>query len=330
MALFLVALVIVFVSTGLCALVEAALYAVPRPYIRQLAESGHRAGRLLAAYKEKMDYPISAILTFDTLLGVGGAAIAGAQARVLFGGEFVIWFSIVLSATLLIVSQIIPKIVGVIYSKMVARIAAVPISFAIWILFPIVWVIERFTRFLKPDEPLQRATEEEVKQMAQMSVEEGSILSVEADLIQNSLKLNDVGAAQIMTPLENVVLLPADLAVKNAFDTFKQRRLSRIPIHSPDNKDRWTGVVMSRDLLSEIVEDHDDVKLGTIAKKLHTVNADTPGHVLLDAFLKRRSHLFGVQNENGKMIGVVSLDDVIEEILGTEIIDERESNSNRS
>ena len=327
MTLFLVAVLVVIVSTGLCALVEAALYAVRRPYIRQLAESGHRSGQLLAEYKEKMDYPISAILIFDTLLGVGGATIAGSQARALFGADFVIWFSIALSATLLIVSQIIPKVVGVIYSKTVARVSAVPISFAISILYPVVWIIERFTRFLKPAEPLQRASEEEVKQMAQISAEEGSILGVEADLIQNSLKLNDVLAAQIMTPFSQVAMLPADMVVKDAFALFHDRALSRIPIHVPGNKNRWTGVLMSRDILSEMAKDHDDVAIESIARRLHTVTADTPGHVLLDAFLKRRSHLFGVRDEDQQMIGVVSLEDVIEEILGKEIIDERESNA---
>ena len=277
-----------------------------------------------------MDYPISAILIFDTLLGVGGAAIAGSQARELFGADFVIWFSVGLAATLLIVSQIIPKIIGVVYSKTVARISAVPISIAISVLYPIVWIIERFTRFLKPDVPLQRASEEEVKQLAQISAEEGSILGVEADLIQNSLKLNNVRAAQIMTPLTEVVMFPADMAVKDAFASFHKRSLSRIPIHDPEIKNRWTGIVMSRDILSEMAKDHDAVKLGSIAKPLYSVSSDTPGHVLLDAFLKRRAHLFGVQDENKKMMGVVSLEDVIEEILGKEIIDERESNATRN
>lgn len=329
MTLFLVALLVVFVATGLCALVEAALYAVGRPYIRQLAESGHRSGRLLAEFKERMDYPISAILIFDTVLGVGGAAIAGSQARALFGPDFVIWFSIGLSASLLIVSQIIPKVIGVVYSKTVARISAVPISISISALYPVVWIIERFTRFLKPDEPLQRASEEEVKQLAQISAEEGSILDVEADLIQNSLKLNDVRAAQIMTPLQEVVSLPADMIVKDAYALFHDHALSRIPIHAPDHKNRWTGIVMSRDILSEMANDHDEVKLGSIAKSLYSVHPDTRGHVLLDAFLKRRSHLFGVQDDNQKMMGVVSLEDVIEEILGKEIIDERETDTTR-
>jgi CBS domain containing-hemolysin-like protein len=128
-----------------------------------------------------------------------------------------------------------------------------------------------------------------------------------------------------MTPLNNVVLLPADMIVKDAFATFQNRAFSRIPLHSPDNQSLWTGLVMSRDILVELAKNHDNVNLGSIARQLFCVSGDTRGHVLLDAFLKRRSHLFGVQSEDKKMIGVVSLEDVMEEILGAEISDEREA-----
>lgn len=325
MTLFVVAVLVVFVSTGICALVEAALYAVHHPYIRQLEASGIRAGKLLAAYKEKMDYPISAILIFDTVLGVGGAAIAGSQARALFGPESVIWFSIALSVTLLIVSQIIPKVVGVVYSKPVARISAVPISIAISTLYPVVWIIERLTRFLKPDEPMQKASEEEVKQMARISAEEGSILGMEAELIQNSLELNDVHAAEIMTPKSSVFALPANMTVQQAFANFQNRAFSQIPIYNPEDDRQWVGVVTSQDILSEMAQDHFGVKLADMAKTFYAVDEDTLGHVLLDSFLKRRSSLFGVNKKDGQAIGVVSLSDVVEEIIGEDTGDRLQS-----
>ncbi len=306
-------------------MVEASLYAIRLPYIRQLVETGHRSGQLLMQFKEKMDYPISAILIFDTLLGVGGAAIAGSQAQALFGPDFALWFSIGLSASLLLVSQIIPKILGVVYSKAVARTTAAPVSLAISILYPVVWTIERFTRHLQPDEPQQKASEEEVMQMAMISAEEGSILGVEAELIQNSLKLNEIHAAEIMTDLCHVVALASDMTVKDAVATFHDRLFSRIPIFDPQNKNQWIGIVMSRDILYELANDREDTRLISIARHLHCVPVNTPGHILLDAFLKRRSHLFGVNDRKGNAVGVVSLKDVIEEILGKEIADERET-----
>jgi len=324
MTLFIIAVSIVFLATGVCALTEAALYAVQRPYLRQLAKSGHRSGQLLMQFKDRMDYPISAILIFDTLLGVGGAAIAGSQARILFGPQSVIWFSIGLSMTLLIASQIIPKIVGVVYCKAIARHAAVPIYLAISALYPLVWGIERFTRILKPDEPLKRASEEEVKQMAWISAEEGSILGVEAELIQNSLELNDLRAESIMTPRDQVISLPADMTVRDAFKAFHDQSHSRIPLYSSDDKSIWVGVVLSRDILTEMANDNFDIKLGSIASKFHVVPASTLGHVLLDAFLKHRESLFGVQSNN-HLVGVVSLADVMDEIIGDDLTNEETS-----
>ena len=305
-------------STGLCALVEAALFAVNRPYIRQLEESGSLSGRLLAQYKDTMDYPISAILIFDTILGVGGAAIAGSQARELFGADFVIWFSIVLSATLLVVSQIIPKVIGVVYNRRVAKLSAIPVSFAIKLVYPVVWIIEKLTRHLKPDEPVQRASEDEVKQMARMSAEEGSILDVEAELIQNSLALNDLVTSEIMTPFPEVVTLSCELTVKEAFSTFQQSVFNQMPVHVPDNQKRWLGVVKSRDILSEMAQDRFEVRLKDIAKPLHLIDANTPGHLLLNAFLTRRTGLLGVTSSRIP-VGVVSLGDIIEELVGDDI-----------
>ncbi len=325
MALFIIAVAIVFIATGTCALVEASLYAVRRPFIHRLVESGHPAGKRLVEFKEKMDYPITAILIFDTLLGVGGAAIAGSQARALFGEAFVYWFTLALAASLLVVAQIIPKILGVVYNQPVAKIAAAPIAISIYLLYPIVRAIEFFTRHLKPDEPPKRAAEDDVKQMAKISVQEGSILGIEADLIQNSLKLNDVRADQIMTPLQQVITFPADMTVQDAFKSFHHNSLSRIPIYPPAQPKRWTNLVFSRDILNAMANDRFQMPLDKIARPMHAVPADMPGHLLLDAFLKRRSHLFGVRDASGNDIGVISLEDVVEVILGKEIVDEKEA-----
>jgi CBS domain containing-hemolysin-like protein len=319
MALFIIAVLIVFISTGICALVEAALFAVPLPHIRNLAQSHHRAGPLLEKFKAKMEHPISAILILDTLLGVCGATIAGSQARILFGAENVIWFSVAMSAFLLILSQIIPKIVGVVYCKSVAKSFALPVSIAITVLYPVIWLIERITRFVKPDSPIQMASEEEVKQMARISAEEGSILGVESELIQNSLQLNDVRAVQIMTPRQKVLALPAKLTVKEAFVRFRNNAFSQVPIYYPGTEQRWDRVVTSEDILSEMAQDHFELPLEKISRAFHSVAAETPGHRLLDAFLKRRTNLFGVNDPKGKTIGIVSLADVVEEIVGEDL-----------
>lgn len=328
MFIFVFAILIVFAATGTCALIEAALYAVRQPYIHRLAESGNVAGNILQSFKDKMDFPITAILIFDTLLGIGGASIAGSQARALFGEAFVYWFTFAMAVGLLLFAQIIPKVVGVAYNQPVSRVAARPIQWAIVLLYPFVLCVEYLTRFLKPGEPKKKALEEDVSQMAKISVEEGSILGIEGELIQNSLRLNDVVARQIMTPFNEAVTIRSDATVREAFQTFKQHSFSRIPICTPESKGDWTGLVFSRDILFAMANDQFEQVISEIARPLNSVPANQAGHILLDSFLKKRVHLFAVhdQNQSSQLaIGLVTLEDVIEEILGKEIVDEKET-----
>lgn len=324
MLTFLLAVTVVFVSTGICALIEAALYAVRQPYIHRLIETNHPAGPKLERFKQEMDYPITAILIFDTILGVGGASIAGSQARALFGPSFVYWYTIVLALLLLVFAQIVPKVLGVVYNQPVARVSAWPIATVIWLFYPIVHALSLLTRRLHPDEPPKKAIEEDVRQLARISRQEGSILQIEAELIQNSLRLNEVQASEIMTPVDKVVVFSGDTTVRRAMVRFKSDTYSRIPVCDKENEDNWLGVVMSRDILFEMANDRFDVKLQELAQPIYLVAAHLRGHQLLDLFLKRRSHLFGVVGEDGRPIGVVTLEDVVEEILGDEIIDEKE------
>lgn len=327
MFIFILALLIVFVATGTCALIEAALYAVRQPFIHRLSESGDSSGEILQGFKDRMDYPITAILIFDTILGVGGAAIAGSQARALFGETFVYGFTLALTFALLIFAQIIPKVLGVAYNQSVATVAARPIQWAIYALYPLVRAVEFVTRQLKPDEPAKRAAEEDVSQMAKISVEEGSILGIEGELIQNSLRLNEVLAHQIMTPIEEAMSIPSDATVQDAFNAFRENSFSRIPIADPNSPRQWTGLIYSREILFAMANDQFDKPITEIARRLYFVSADQPGHFLLDLFLKRRVHLFGVRDRDSagsEAIGLVTLEDVIEEILGSEIVDEKE------
>ena len=328
MYLFILAIVVVFVATGLCAIVEAALYAVRGTYIHRLAESGHPAGQILKSFKERMDNPITAILIFDTLLGVGGASIAGSQARALFGETFVYWFTLIMAISLLIFAQIIPKVVGVAYNESVSKYAAIPTSLGIKLLYPAVKVVELITRRLKPEAPPKQAEEEDVSQLAKISVEEGSILPVEESLIQNSLKLNDVCAKQIMTPIADAVTLSSESTVEDAFTKFRTHSFSRIPVFQGENPNEWKQLVFSRDILFAMANDKFNKTIGEIAHAIEFVSSDTPGHILLDSFLKRRVHLFAVfsdSNDQRSVVGLVTLEDVIEEILGKEIVDEKES-----
>lgn len=321
MTLFVVSIVAVLLVSALCSVSEAAMYAVRRPYLRQIAESGSRSGALLVRFKDNMEQPISAILIVNTVANTAGAAVAGAQAQLLYGEAALIWFSLTFTTAVLFFSEIIPKIVGVAYCRSVAMAVALPWAAGIWLLSPVIWFIEKLSRLLKPGRALA-APEEEVRQMAMISAEEGSIMPYEADLVRNVLHLDKRTAREIMTPRPVVMKLASDMTLREVSERVKEFTYSRIPVYDCEDPETWKGFVFSRDILSGLAKDQFDKKLESLCLPIYFVSEQTPGHVLLKAFIKRRTHLFGVSDEYGDITGIVTLEDVIESVLGQEIVDE--------
>jgi CBS domain containing-hemolysin-like protein len=321
MTLFLASVVAVLVISALCSVSEAALYAVRRPYVRQISEMGDRAGTMLLSFKDNMERPISAILIVNTIANTAGAAVAGAQALHVFGESAIFWFPLAFTACVLFFSEIFPKVIGVAYNRPVARAVALPWGFGIALLYPVIWIIERLSRMIKPERVLS-APEEEVQQMAMISAEEGSISAYEAQLVSNVLRLDRVTTREIMTPRPVVVKLASDMTLREVSEKIKEFTHSRLPVYDADDPETWKGFVLSRDILSGLAQDQFESQVESLCLPIYFVSEKTPGHVLLKAFLKRRTHLFGVVDEYGDITGIVTLEDVIESVLGEEIVDE--------
>lgn len=324
MTIFVISILVVLVVSALCSVSEAALYAVRRPYVRQIAEQGSRSGKLLLGFKDNMEKPISAILIVNTIANTAGAAVAGAQARVLFGEMALVWFSLAFTICVLFFSEIAPKVIGVAYSRPIATVIATPWTIGIAMLFPVIWCIEKLSRFIKPDRVFS-APEEEVNQLAMISAEEGSIMQYEAEMVRNVLHLDKVTAREIMTPRPVVMKLASDMTLREVSEKYKEFTWSRIPVYDCDDPETWTGVVLTRDILSGLANDQFDTKLEALCLPIYFVSEKTPGHILLKSFLKRRVHLFGVSDEFGDITGIVTLEDVLESVLGQEIVDEVDS-----
>ncbi len=327
MTLFVASVVLVLVVSAICSVSEAALYAVRRPYVRQLAEKGNRSGSLLLGFKDNMERPISAILIVNTVANTAGAAVAGAQARVLFGEPAVIWFALAFTLAVLFFSEIIPKVVGVAYSRVVATTVAIPWAAGIKLLFPVIWLIQHLSQMLKPRRVIS-APEDEVHQLAMISAEEGSIMPYEAELVRNVLHLDRMTTRDIMTPRPVVMKLPSDLTLRQVAEKYKEFHHSRLPVYDVDDPEIWKGIVFTRDILAGLARDQFETKLESLCSPIYFVSEKTPGHVLLRAFLKRRTHLFGVADEFGDITGIVTLEDVIEAMLGEEIVDEVDTAEN--
>ncbi|MCA9263853.1 MAG: DUF21 domain-containing protein [Planctomycetales bacterium] len=307
---------------GICSMIEAAMYAVRLPYVRELEDSGSPSGAILHRFKQNMERPISAILIVNTAVTAAGISVAGAMASDLFGESRVLWFSIAFTVAALFLAEIFPKIFGVHYSRQLARLSARPLQAVVLVLSPLIVVIQWITRLAQPRDVLFSAPENEVRQMARMSAEEGSIMPYEADLVKNVLALDRVTAQEIMTPLSVVTFLPEEMTLAEAARRLGNWTFSRIPVCSSDEPRTWTGYVLSRDVLSRLVAGEGEQTLGELKNTMFFVSESAPGHRLLQAFLQRRTHLFGVFNEQSQVIGIVTLEDVLESIIGREIVDE--------
>ena len=198
----------------------------------------------------------------------------------------------------------------------------------ILMLTPVTALVARFSGLLQPSGPAYAAPEEEVQQLVQMSAEEGSILGIEAEIVRNALNLDLVTARDIMTPRTVVYRLPSDTRIGDLRSSVADWHFSRIPVVDPEAGERWTGVVRAQDVLRALAEDRFDTVLSDLAQPLQFVPETLRGHELLERFLKERSHLFGVVDEYGGVAGVASLEDVLESLIGAEIVDEVDQDAN--
>ncbi|MEM9552701.1 MAG: hemolysin family protein [Acidobacteriota bacterium] len=321
MVLFVVSVVLVLCVSAFCSLSEAALYSVRMPYARSLSESGSVAGRVLEGFKRNMERPITAILIVNTVANTAGASIAGAQARLLFGESALFVFSLVFTLAVLFVAEIVPKVAGVTFNQAVSRWVSLPWSLMIRLLLPLVWASEKLARVVHSGKETPLAPEEEVHQVAALSAEEGSIMALEAELVRNVLRLDEVRARDIMTPRTVVFGLPADVTVGEAGDSAQSLPHTRIPIYR-DDRDDWVGFVFRSDILACAARDEFETPLDTLCRPLAFVPDSLQGHRLLAEFLRRRQHILAVIDEYGGTQGVVTLEDVMEALIGSEIVDE--------
>jgi CBS domain containing-hemolysin-like protein len=306
-----------------CSLCEAVLYSVPYSYVELVAARGSWSGRLLSRMRENISRPISAILTLNTVANTFGAAVAGATAVAIFGKESLGLFSGGLTVGILLLSEILPKTMGVRYSKELSRVVTVPLYLLEWVLLPATWTTSLLTRWLGASGSTAGITAEELQVMARLGRKAGALRGMEEAVIRNMLSLRKVTARQIMTPRTVVFALSKELSLREAREASSLWPWphSRVPVHEGD-LDRIVGVVHRRDVLAALAEDRQEARLSELMRPVHMVPDMASADSLLQQFIERREHLFVVVDEFGGVAGVVTLEDVFETILGQEIVDE--------
>lgn len=307
-----------------CSLAEASIYAVPWSAIEMLRKEGRKSGQLLFKMRSEVDKPIAAILTLNTVANTAGSTIAGAAFLAVYGSDHMALFAVCFTAIILIFGEIAPKTLGVGYSVAVARIIARPLDWMIKGLTPLLWLTSFLTRMLSPAGSGPQISEDDIRAVASLSRQAGRIKPYEETFVRNVLALDQKRVYDIMTPRTVVFSLPDELTVEEAYKDPRIWHFSRIPVYGDDNED-LVGLVERRTLGQLYARDEKNLSLGSIMRPLHFVQETQTLDLLLRELLQERVHLFAVLDEYGGLSGVVSLEDVLEEILGSEIMDESDN-----
>ena len=308
----------------LCSLTEAALYAVPWSAIERARRAGRPVGELLFALRSEVDKPIAVILTCNTIANTAGAAVAGSAFAAVFGNAWVGLFAAVFTVVILAFGEIIPKTLGVAYASPIMEVLARPLTLAVKLLSPLLWLTTLLTRLLTPASKGPEISEDDIRAVTSLSREEGQIQPYEEKFIRNVLALDQKRVHEIMTPRTMVFSLPDDCSIEEAYNNPQTWHTSRIPVWGEDNED-LVGLVERRLLGLAVHEGKGAQPLSSIMQPLHFILENQSLDVLLRELLAARVHLFAVLDEYGGLAGVVSLEDVMEEILGSEILDESDN-----
>ena len=315
----------------LCSIWEAVLLSITPSYINRQVQEGTAIGSQLEEYKEDIDRPLSAILTLNTIAHTVGAIGVGAQAGKVFGANSLSLGPLSLSYesliaggmtfAILILSEIIPKTIGANLWKQLAPFTMKSLKVLMWLLAPFIWLSQLITKNLKSDKDKSVFSKADLSAMTTASVESGVLAQSESTIINNLLKFEEVTVRDIMTPRTVMKRADEGETLMNFYKNNQPLRFSRIPIYK-DSVDDITGIVLKDDILQHLVEDEDNKQLKELRRDVLTVKDSEPLPKLFETLTEKRHHMAIVVDSYGTLVGIVSMEDVFETLLGLEITDE--------
>ncbi len=323
MTLLLIFLLGAMLISFMCSILEASLMSTPLSYVNMREDEGYKPATRFKRYKTDNARPIAAILSLNTIANTIGAAGVGAQATEVFGSQ---WFGLVSAITtilILVFSEIIPKTIGSRHWKKLMGFTTRALRLIIFVLFPIVWVVEKLSKTIAEDEDEAAVSREEVAAMADMAEDEEVIDEDENKIIQNVIKLDDVKAEDVMTPTTVAAIAPEQMTLKEFYRDKAYSHFSRIPVYS-DSDEYITGYVLRSEALELLTEDKFNMTLGEIKRDIVMYKEEMPVSEIWDSMLRNKRHIACVIDEYGSFQGIITLEDIIETIVGLEIMDERD------
>ena len=308
--------------SALCSMLEATLLSTPLSYITGLEDQGVKGAQRLKRLKQNPDRPISAILCLNTIANTVGASIVGSLVYEVYGDALVGVFSTIFTFCILIFSEIIPKTIGTSYWRSLALPASVIINSMIFISFPLVWILERLQKLISANSNQVSVSREDISAMVSVATEEEVIEKDEKKMIQNLLKLDEVTAHEIMTPSVVVEMVHGSMTIKEFYDSDNTH--SRILVYDEDNDEYVVGYVLRQEVLEKMAEDSFDTPLNDIIRPILTFGEEDSVADIWEKLLEKKEHISAILDEYGSLRGIVTMEDVIETMLGQEIVDEKD------
>ena len=314
-------MLISILMAALCSTLEATLLSTPLSYITGLEEQGVRGAARLKKLKQNTDRPISAILCLNTIANTVGASIVGSLVYEVYGDAIVGLFSTIFTLCILIFSEIIPKTIGTSYWRSLAIPASVIINAMIFISFPLVWILEHMQRLISSHSTQVSVSREDISAMVSVATEEDVIEKDEKTMIQNLIKLDEVTAHEVMTPSTVVEMAEGQMTIREFYDSADLTH-SRILVYDDDNDDYVVGYALRQDVLEKMAEDKFSTTVREITRPILSFPEDEPLGNIWEKLLAKKEHISVIIDEYGTFRGIVTLEDVIETMLGQEIVDE--------
>jgi CBS domain containing-hemolysin-like protein len=320
-------LVYLFTALGfsfLCSLLESVLLSITPGFMAAFEKKSLKTGHLLRRLKENIERPLAAILSLNTIAHTVGAAGVGAQSLVVFGSAYVTVASAVLTILILVFTEIIPKTIGALYWRELAPFTARVLKVMITLLYPLVILSMRITQLISRGKKHHRFSREEFQAIADIGIEEGQLREHESRIIKNLFRLRKLRAEDVMTPRTVMFALPATMTIGEVIAEFPDIIFSRIPIYH-EVIDKIDGFVLKSDIYLEATRGNQAKTLIHLRRDLPVVPETVTLIQLFERVLTNRQHSMLVVDEHGGVAGILTNEDIIETVLGIEIVDETDT-----
>ena len=307
----------------LCSIWEAVLLSIPPATVEIKYQEGHAMGKRLKSFKENIDRPLAAILTLNTIAHTAGAIGVGAQGAKIWGQSLMstVVIPVAMTLAILILSEIIPKTLGANYWNRLIGFTVGSVNFIIWLLLPLVYVSQFITSLLNKKKERSVLSRSDFSAMTEIGLRHGVFEKEESKIIQNLLRFDTIRAKDIMTPRTVVIAADDEETIDSFYEEHHDLHFSRIPLYS-DHIDQISGFFLKNDMLASLIQDRGKEPLKNLRRDITIVNEQMAVPDLFNKLMEKREHIALVVDEFGGMAGLVTMEDVIETLLGMEIMDE--------